>query len=176
MNFDSPEQEFETLITILGKMKEQYVRQKETLVKQRSAIISNNTTELTNILNEIDNINDNINRLETRRIYNTDVLAQYANAETKTIRDIVKAFPELNGKKLETVALELKKEALEVKTISDANSNLLEISRDIVKETMKIIMTQNTDPRDRAWRTYGNGGAYARTVRREPVHLVNRTG
>jgi len=176
MNLESPEQEFETLITILGKMKEQYVHQKETLVKQRSAIISNNTKELTEILNEIDNINDNINRLETRRIYNTDVLSQYAKTETKTIRDIVKAFPALNGKKLETVAMELKKEALEVKTISSSNSNLLEISRNIVKETMRIIMTQSTDPRDRAWRTYGNSGAYARTVRREPVHLVNRQG
>jgi len=176
MNLESPEQEFETLIIILGKMKEQYVRQKEVLVKQRAAIISNNTTELTEILNQIDNINDNINRLETRRIFNTDVLAQYANTETKTIRDIVKAFPTLNGQKLETIAMELKKEALEVKTISTSNTNLLEISRNIVKETMKIIMTQNVDPRDRAWRTYGNSGAYARTVRREPAHLVNRKG
>jgi len=176
MNIESPEQEFETLIIILGKMKEQYARQKEVLVKQRAAIISNNTTELTEILNQIDNINENIERLETRRIYNTDVLAQYANAETKTIRDIVKAFPELDGKRLESVAMELKKEALEVKTISTSNSSLLEISRNIVKETMKIIMTQNVDPRDRAWRTYGNSGAYARTVRKEPVHLVNRKG
>jgi len=176
MNSESPEQEFETLITVLGKMKEQYVHQKEVLVKQRAAIVSNNTTELTEILNQIDNINENIARLETRRIFNTDVLAQYANAETKTIRDIVKAFPDLNGKKLETVALELKKEALEVKNISTSNSDLLEISRNIIKETMKIIMTQNVDPRDRAWRTYGNSGAYARTVRREPAHLVNRQG
>jgi len=112
MNAESPEQEFETLITILGKMKEQYVHQKEVLVKQRAAIISNNTTELTEILSQIDTINENINRLETRRIYNTDVLAQYANAETKTIRDIVKAFPELNGKRLETVAMELKKRGI----------------------------------------------------------------
>jgi len=176
MNLESPEQEFETLIIILGKMKEQYVRQKEVLVKQRAAIISNNTTELTEVLNQIDNINESIERLETRRIYNTDVLAQYANAETKTIRDIVKAFPELDGKRLESVAMELKKEALEVKTISTSNSSLLEISRNIVKETMKIIMTQNVDPRDRAWRTYGNSGAYARTVRKDPVHLVNRKG
>jgi len=176
MNLESPEQEFETLIIVLGKMKEQYVRQKEVLVKQRAAIISNNTTELTEILNQIDNINENIERLETRRIFNTDVLAQYANTETKTIRDIVKAFPNLNGKKLETAALELKNEALEVKTISTSNSSLLEISHNIVKETMKIIMTQNVDPRDKAWRTYGNSGAYARTVRREPAHLVNRKG
>ncbi|MDR2593325.1 MAG: flagellar protein FlgN [Fibromonadaceae bacterium] len=176
MNTESPEQEFETLITVLGKMKEQYVQQKEVLVKQRAAIISNNTTELTEILNQIDNINENIARLETRRIFNTDVLAQYASSETKTIRDIVKAFPDLNGKKLETVAMELKKEALEVKNISTSNTDLLEISRNIIKETMKIIMTQNVDPRDRAWRTYGNSGAYARTVRREPAHLVNRQG
>jgi len=176
MNLESPEQEFETLIIVLGKMKEQYVRQKEVLVKQRGAIISNNTTELTEILNQIDNINETIERLETRRIFNTDVLAQYANTETKTIRDIVKAFPDLNGKKLETAALELKKEALEVKNISTSNTHLLEISRNIVKETMKIIMTQNVDPRDKAWRTYGNSGAYARTVRREPAHLVNRKG
>jgi len=176
MNTDSPEQEFETLITVLGKMKEQYVQQKEVLVKQRAAIISNNTTELTEILNQIDNINENIARLETRRIFNTDVLAQYASSETKTIRDIVKAFPDLNGKKLETIAMELKKEALEVKNISTSNTDLLEISRNIIKETINIIMTQNVDPRDRAWRTYGNGGAYSRTVRREPVHLVNRQG
>jgi len=176
MNLESPKQEFETLIIVLGKMKEQYVRQKEVLVKQRAAIISNNTTELMEILNQIDNINETIERLETRRVFNTDVLAQYANTETKTIRDIVKSFPELDGKKLETAALELKKEALEVKTISTSNSNLLEISRNIVKETMKIIMTQNVDPRDKAWRTYGNSGAYARTVRREPAHLVNRKG
>jgi len=176
MNTESPEQEFETLITVLGKMKEQYVHQKEVLVKQRAAIISNNTTELTEILSQIDNINENIARLETRRIFNTDVLAQYASSETKTIRDIVKAFPELNGRKLETVAMELKKEALEVKNISTSNTDLLEISRNIIKETMKIIMTQNVDPRDRAWRTYGNSGAYSRTVRREPAHLVNRQG
>jgi Glu-tRNA(Gln) amidotransferase subunit E-like FAD-binding protein len=176
MNLESPEQEFETLIVILGKMKEQYVLYKEVLVKQRAAIIGNNTTELTDILNQIDSINESINRLEARRIYNTEVLAQHANMETKTIRDIVKYFPQFNGKKLETIAMELKKEALEVKNISTSNTDLLEISHNIIKETMKIIMTQNVDPRDRAWRTYGNSGTYARTVKREPVHLVNRRG
>ncbi len=173
MNF---EKEFETLIVVLGKMKEQYIKFKETLVKQRTAIITNNLTELTDALNEIENINENINRLEARRAYNADILAHNAYLETKTIRDIVKAYPEFDGSKLETVSLELKKEVMAVKNMSASNSELLEISRSIIKETMKTIMTQNVDPRDRAWRTYGNSGAYSRTVRREPVHLVNRQG
>jgi Glu-tRNA(Gln) amidotransferase subunit E-like FAD-binding protein len=172
----SLENELETLAIILGKMKDQYSLCKETLVKQRAAIISNNTTELTDILTQLDGIEDNIMRLDSRRIYNIEVLARNANLETKTISNIVKAYPEFDGKKLETVASELKKIALEVKTISESNSQLIEISRSIIKETMKVIMTQNTDPRDRAWRTYGNGGAYSRTVTREPVHLVNRRG
>ena len=173
MNF---EKEFEALAMVLGKMKEQYVKFKDALVKQRAAIITNNTDELTDILNEIENITENINRLEVRRAYNADILALNACLETKTIRDIVKAYPELNGAKLENIALELKKEATEVKNISASNAELLEISRSIIKETMKTIMTQNVDPRDRAWRTYGNSGGYSRTVKREPVHLVNRKG
>ncbi|MDR2732574.1 MAG: hypothetical protein LBB36_05075, partial [Fibromonadaceae bacterium] len=112
MSTESPEQEFETLVTILGKMKIQYDIYKETLVQQRNAIIANKTNELTEILTKIDGINENINRLEARRMYNTEVLAQHANMETKTIREIVKAFPEFNGKELENVAAELKKVAL----------------------------------------------------------------
>ncbi|MCL2282260.1 MAG: flagellar protein FlgN [Fibromonadales bacterium] len=173
MNF---EKEFETLVLVLDKMKEQYSKFKEALVKQRAAIITNNTTELTEVLTQIEVITENINRLESRRAYNADILTHNACLETKTIRDIVKAYPEFDGSKLETVALELKKIAMEVKTISASNSELLEISRSIIRETMKTIMTQNTDPRDRAWRTYGNSGAYSRTVRREPVHIVNRKG
>jgi hypothetical protein len=173
MNF---EREFEALLIILGKMKQQYAIFKETLLKQRAAIIANNKAELTDILDKIESIYEGINLLENRRIYNMDILSQNANSEIKTIRDIVKAFPEFDGKKLENIALELKKEAQEVKNISASNAELLEISRSIVKETIKTIMTQNVDPRDRAWRTYGNGGAYSRTVRREPVHLVNKQG
>jgi hypothetical protein len=172
MNF---EREFEALLIILGKMKQQYVFFKETLLKQRAAIIANNKAELTNILDKIESIYEGINLLENRRIYNMDILSQ-ANSEIKTIRDIVKAFPEFDGKKLENIALELKKEAQEVKNISASNAELLEISRSIIKETIKTIMTQSVDPRDRAWRTYGNAGAYSRTVRREPVHLVNKQG
>lgn len=168
--------EFETLIIILDKMREQYRIYKETLVKQRTAIITNNITELGEILSQLDLINENINRLESRRIYNFEVLAANAGLETKTIRDIVKAYPEYDGKKLEEVAQELKKNAMEVKKISDSNAELLEISRNIIKETMKVIMTQNTDPRDRAYRTYSNAGAYSRTISRAPVHLINRRG
>jgi len=170
------EKEFETLTVVLGKMKEQYVIFKETLVKQRAAIIANNITELTDVLAEIEGITENINRLEARRTYNADILAQNACLETKTIRDIVKAYPEFNGSKLETIALELKKEVMTVKNMSASNTELLEISRSIIRETMKTIMTQDIDPRDRAWRTYGNSGSYSRTVRREPIHLVNRQG
>jgi len=173
MNF---EKEFESLLLILGKMKEQYTSFKETLIKQRGAIIANDRDELMEILNQIEGIQEHINRLENRRIYNMELLTQGTDSEIKTIRDIVKAFPEFDGKKLENIALELKKEAQEVKRISASNAELLEISRSIVKETIKTIMTQNIDPRDRAWRTYGSGGAYSRTVRREPVHLVNRKG
>jgi hypothetical protein len=170
------EREFEALVIILGKMKQQYVIFKETLIKQRIAIIANNRTDLMEILDKIEGIYEGINLLESRRIYNMDILAQSADSEIKTIRDIVKAFPEFDGNKLESIALELKKEAQEVKNISASNAELLEISRNIVKETIKTIMTQDIDPRDRAWRTYGNGGAYSRTVRREPVHLVNKKG
>jgi len=173
MNF---EKEFESLVIILGKMKQQYALFKETLIKQRAAIVANNKAEMTEILDKIENIYEGINLLESRRIYNMDILSQNTNSEIKTIRDIVKAFPEFDGKKLENIALELKKEAQEVKNISASNAELLEISRSIVKETIKTIMTQNVDPRDRAWRTYGNGGAYSRIVRREPVHLVNKQG
>jgi hypothetical protein len=173
MNF---EKEFEALIMVLSKMKEQYTKFKEALIKQRNAIVINNTDELTEILNDIEGISENINRLDTRRAYNADILALNACLETKTIRDIVKAYPDLDGAKLENIALELKKEAMEVKNISASNAELLEISRSIIKETMKTIMTQNVDPRDRAWRTYGNSGGYSRTVRKEPIHLVNRQG
>jgi len=172
----SSKQEFDALVVILGKMKEQYTLYKEVLVKQRHAIIANNTTELTEVISEIENITESINRLETRRIYNTEVLAHEANIKLKTIREIVKAFPEFDGEKLESISAELKKEALEVKRISDSNAELLEISRSIIKETMRTIMLQDVDPRDRAWRTYGNSGAYARTVTRAPIHLVNRQG
>ncbi|MDR1811937.1 MAG: flagellar protein FlgN [Candidatus Fibromonas sp.] len=172
----SSNQEFDGLVTILGKMKEQYTLYKEILVKQRGAIISNNNTELTEVISEIESVTESINRLETRRIYNTEVLAHNANIKLKTIREIVEAYPELDGKKLENVSAELKKEALEVKRISDSNAELLEIARSIVKETMKTIMLQDVDPRDRAWRTYGNSGAYARTITRAPIHLVNRQG
>jgi hypothetical protein len=171
MNF---QREFENLVLVLGKMKEQYIIFKETLVKQRAAIITNNTADIAEILGQIEVINENINGLESRRAYNTDILAQNAYLETKTIRDIVKAYPEFDGSKLETISLELKKEVLDVKNISASNAELLEISRSIIKETMKTIMTQNVDPRDRAWRTYGSSGAYSRTVQREPVHLVNK--
>ena len=170
------EKELETLAVILEKMRDQYNIFKETLVKQRAAIIANNTAELSEILTELDGIEDNIMRLDARRIYNIEVLAQGVTLEAKTISSIVKAFPEFDGKKLEIAASELKKAALEVKTISESNAELLEISRSIIKETMKVIMTQNTDPRDRAWRTYGNGGAYSRTVTRASVHLVNKRG
>jgi len=170
------EKEFETLTVLLGKMKEQYVIFKEALVKQRAAIIANNITELTNVLAEIESITENINRLEARRAYNADILAQNAYLETKTIRDIVKAYPEFDGSKLEAIALELKREVMTVKDMSASNTELLEISRSIIKETMKTIMTQDIDPRDRAWRTYGNSGTYSRTVRREPIHLVNKQG
>ncbi|MCL1967576.1 MAG: flagellar protein FlgN [Fibromonadales bacterium] len=170
------ENEFEALVLILSKMKQQYALFKETLIKQRAAIIANDKIEMTNILDKIESIYEGINLLENRRLYNMGILAQNANSEIKTIRDIVKAFPEFDGKKLENIALELKNEAQEVKNISASNAELLEISRSIIKETIKTIMTQNVDPRDRAWRTYGNGGAYSRTVRREPVHLVNRQG
>jgi predicted transcriptional regulator len=172
----SPNHEFDTLITLLGKIKDQYANFKETLVKQRAAIIANNTVELTEILSKIESITENINRLESRRIYNTEILAQNTDQEIKTIRDIVKAFPELDGKKLEAISVELKKEAQDVKNMSASNAELLEISIGIVKETMKVIMTQDVDPRDRAWRTYGNSGGYSRTVSRAPVHLVNRKG
>jgi transcriptional regulator of heat shock response len=170
------ENEFEGLVAVLGKIKEQYIAYKDLLLKQRAAIIANNITELTEVLTQIENLNENINRLEARRIYNTDTLAINANQEVKTISDIIKAYPEYNGAKLENAAMELKKVAMEVKHYSTSNAELLEISRNIVKETMKTIMTQDVDPRDRAWRTYGNSGGYSRTVRREPVHLVNKKG
>jgi len=173
MNF---EKEFETLALVLCKMKEQYVIFKELLVKQRAAIIANNISELAEILTHIESVTENINRLDVRRAYNTDMLTENVGLETKTIRDIVKAYPEFDGTKLENIALELKKEVTDVKKISASNAELLEISRSIIKETMKTIMTQNTDPRDRAWRTYGNSGSYSRIVRREPVHLVNKQG
>ena len=173
MNF---KKEFETLALVLAKMKEQYVIFKELLVKQRGAIIANNISELAEILAQIESVTENINRLDVRRAYNSDMLVENAELETKTIRDIVKAYPEFDGAKLENIALELKKEIMDVKKISASNTELLEISRSIIKETMKTIMTQNTDPRDKAWRTYGNSGSYSRTVRREPVHLVNKQG
>jgi len=170
------EREFENLIEILIKLKEQYGAYKQTLIKQREAIVTNDITELTALLNEIETMNEHINRLEGRCTYNVDILAINANLESKTIRDIIKAYPEFDVKKLEAIALELKKESMETRKIATSNADILEISKNIVKETMKTIMTQNVDPRDRAYRTYGNTGCYSRTVRREPVHLVNKTG
>ncbi|MDR0517935.1 MAG: flagellar protein FlgN [Fibromonadaceae bacterium] len=178
MNFEneSSEKEFGNLIIILDKLKGQYSLYKEILVKQRNAIVTNNIEELTELLLKIENANENIERLEGRCAHNVDILAMSAGLESKTIRDIVKAFPQFNSKKLENAALELKKVVQEVKNISATNAELLEISKSIIKETMSTIMTQNVDPRDRAWRTYGNNGGYSRTVRREPVHLVNKQG
>jgi hypothetical protein len=170
------EKEFEALLAILGKMRDQYAKYKELLLKQRDAIITNKLESLTEVLNEIELVNDSINRLEARRVFATDTLAMNTKEEIKTIRDIIKAFPEYDVAKLESISLELKREAESVKKYTASNVELLEISRRIVKETMKTIMTQDVDPRDRAWRTYGNGGAYSRTVRREPIHLVNKRG
>jgi division protein CdvB (Snf7/Vps24/ESCRT-III family) len=168
--------EFDNLIIILDKLKEQYNNYKEVLVQQRSAIIANNIAELADILPKIEAANESIERLEGRCSYNVDILAKNANLQEKTIRDIVKAYPQCDCKKLESSSLELKKAVQEVKNISQANAELLEISKSIIRETMSTIMTQNVDPRDRAWRTYGNSGGYSRTVRREPVHLVNKMG
>jgi hypothetical protein len=170
------EREFEALLAILGKMRDQYVSYKDLLLKQREAIIANKLEDLTEILSKIELVNESISRLEERRIFATDTLAMNTKEEIKTIRDIIKAFPEYNAAKLESLSLELKKTANEIKNYSASNAELLEISRSIVRETMKTIMTQDVDPRDRAWRTYGNSGGYSRTVRREPVHLVNKRG
>jgi DNA helicase HerA-like ATPase len=168
--------EFENLIIILDKLKEQYSLYKEVLVQQRNAIIANNLADLADVLPKIEAANENIERLESRCAYNVDILAINANLQAKTIRDIVKAYPQYDCKKLESTSLELKKTVQEVKNISKSNAELLEISKSIIRETMNTIMTQNVDPRDRAWRTYGNNGGYSRAVRREPVHLVNKIG
>lgn len=93
------EKEFEALVIILGKMKQQYAFFKETLIKQRAAIIANDKNEMTEILDKIEGIYESINLLENRRIYNMGILAQNAGSEIKTIRDVVKAFPEFDGKK-----------------------------------------------------------------------------
>jgi hypothetical protein len=170
------EKEFGNLILILDKLKSQYSLYREILVLQRNAIVANNLGELTEILPKIEAANEGIERLEGRCAYNVDVLARNAELESKTIRDIVKAYPQFDGKKLEETSLELKKVVQEVKNISKTNAELLEISKSIIRETMNTIMTQNVDPRDRAWRTYGNNGGYSRAVRREPVHLVNKMG
>jgi len=170
------EKELGNLVIILGKIKEQYTVYKETLISQREAIITNNITDLTELLTRIESINEHINRLENRCSYNVDILAAEAGLRSKTIKDIIKAFPEYDGSKLESIAIELKKTCTEVKSISASNAELLEISRSIIKETMNTIMTQNVDPRDRAWRTYGNTGGYSRAVRRASVHIVNQRG
>ncbi|MDR2579878.1 MAG: flagellar protein FlgN [Fibromonadaceae bacterium] len=172
----SCEREFETLVMVLGKLKDQYSIYEETLAKQREAIVTNNIGDLTEVLSKLESIDEYINRLEGRCNYTVDVIAANKGLTAKTIRDIIKAFPEQDCSKLETVSVELKQLTIRVKKLSASNAELLEISRNIIKETMKTIMTQNVDPRDRAWRTYGNTGGYSRTVRREPVHLVNRQG
>ena len=170
------EKELGNLVIILDKINEQYTVYKETLINQREAIITNNIAELTELLSKIESINEGINRLESRCAYNVDILAANVGLEAKTIKDIIKAFPDYDGTRLESIATGLKKTCVEVKNISASNAELLEISRSIIKETMNTIMTQNVDPRDRAWRTYGNTGGYSRTVRRESVHIVNQRG
>jgi hypothetical protein len=172
----SCERELETLVVVLGKLKDQYSIYEETLAKQREAIVTNNISTLTEVLSKLEGIDEHINRLEGRCNHAVDIIATNKGLESKTIRDIVKVFPEYDCTKLETVSVELKKMTIRVRSAAASNAELLEISRNIIKETMKTIMTQNVDPRDRAWRTYGSTGGYSRTVRREPVHLVNKQG
>lgn len=170
------EKEWELLGGILTRITELYGRYREVLLAQRRAVIESRIQDLQILHGEIEAITESLVRLEQRRLGHMQALANAADREILNIKDLVVAYPQLDGADLQARASTLKAVVAEVRKLTRTNSDMIETSRKVVKVTMHTIMTQNVDPRDNAWRTYGASGSYARTIKREPVHLVNRRG
>lgn len=170
------EKEWELLGVILTRITELYGRYREVLLAQRRAVIENRIQDLQIQHGEIEAITESLVRLEQRRLGHMKALAEAADREILNIKDLAVAYPQLDGVDLQAKASALKAVVAEVRKLTRTNADMIEMSRKVVKVTMHTIMSQNVDPRDKAWRTYGALGTYARTVKREPVHLVNRRG
>lgn len=170
------EKEWELLGVILTRITELYERYREVLLAQRRAVIENNVQNMLTLNGEMEIINESLTRLEQRRLGHMIALSESAGCEILNIQDLVSVFPHLDGAGLQVKASALKTIVAAVRRLTHTNADMIEMSRKVVKVTMHTILSQNVDPRDKAWRTYGVSGTYARTVKREPVHLVNRRG
>lgn len=170
------EKEWELLGIILGRMTDLYGRYLELLKKQRLAVVENRVKDMLPLHGELEILSESLGRLDERRVGHMNALSSYAGKEILNTKDLVLEFPQLDKAYLESRTQSLKSKVAEVQRLTRSNVELIEISRSVVRLTMNTILTQNVDPRDKAWRTYGAAGSYARTVRREPVNLVNRRG
>ena len=170
------EKEWELLGVILTRLTEQYEKYRVLLQAQRKAVVANQVQELVTLSSEMEIVNENISRLNVRRVGHMNALSSYAGKEILNIKELIVIFPQLDGEWLQQRATALKSVVADVQKITQTNVDLLELSRKVVQVTLQTILGQNTDPRDKAWRTYGAAGSYARTIRREPVNLVNRRG
>lgn len=170
------EKEWEFLGIILGRMTDLYGRYLELLKKQRLAVVENRVKDMLPLHGELEILSESLGRLDERRVGHMNTLSSYAGKEILNTKDLVLEFPQLDKAYLESRTQSLKSKVAEVQRLTRSNVELIEISRSVVRLTMNTILTQNVDPRDKAWRTYGAAGSYARTVRREPVNLVNRRG
>jgi len=170
------EKEWELLGVILGRMTDLYDRYLELLKKQRLAVVENRVKDMLPLHGELEILSESLGRLDQRRVGHMNALSSYAGKELLNTKDLVLEFPQLDKAYLESRTQSLKSKVAEVQRVTRSNVELIEISRSVVRLTMNTILTQNVDPRDKAWRTYGAAGGYARTVRREPVNLVNRRG
>jgi len=170
------EKEWELLGVILERMSGLYGKYKDILLEQRKALVENRVKDLLSLHSDMENVNDALQRLEQRRLGHMTALSESAGDELLNIKDLLRTYPQLDAQYLQSRADTLKASVAEVRKLTQCNVHLLETSQSVVRVTMQTILSQNTDPRDKAWRTYGASGSYARTVRRETVHIVNRRG
>lgn len=170
------EKEWELLGIILERMTEVYGKFADVLRRQRRAVIENRVQDLLQLHTEMESLNESIARLDQRRVGHMTNISLFAGKEMVNLQDLVNHFPHIDGAPLLAKSAALKAVVAEIQRITKSNVELIDISRKVVQETMQTILNQNIDPRDKAWRTYGASGGYSRTVRREPVHLVNRRG
>lgn len=165
---------------LLGKALEKiallYGKYQVALKAQRKAVVENKALDLLPLQTEMDAIAENLDRLEKRRLSHMENISRYAGRELLNIQDLVKEFPHLDGEYLASRARMVKEKTQEMRRLTKANVELMEISRNVIRVTLHTVMSQNTDPRDKAWRTYGAAGQYAGAVRRAPIHMVNKRG
>jgi hypothetical protein len=166
--------EWSNLSAILERLCYYYTKCRDALIVQKQAVIQNNVQELMRIQTELESVGESIARMEARRAQVMDKLARSASREIVNLADLIAEFPTCDPKALLPHRETLRRLQVEIRRLTGTNAEILELSRSIVQNSMRTILTQDLDPRDKAWRTYGITGTYARTVRRAPVHMVNK--